>query len=69
MARARIRRVLVLGMLAAFVSVVRPLPGRAQGAKSPAAPVPSQSVVTIEQPDAQCTREELSCLLEHFRRH
>jgi len=59
MARMRIRQVLGLGMLGACVSMSLPSPGWAQGPKS-------ATVVTIEQPDAQRTREELSRLLEHY---
>jgi hypothetical protein len=66
MARGQIRRVLGLGMLGTCVGVLLPLPGWAQGPKSPAPAAPSASVVTIEQPDAQRTREELSGLLEHY---
>lgn len=59
MARMRIRRVLGLGMLGACVTVLMPSAGWAQAPKS-------ATVVTIEQPDAQRTREELSRLLEHY---
>jgi hypothetical protein len=54
----RIRRVLGLAMLGAFVSMSLPSPGWAQGQKTP--------VVATEQPDAQRTRDELSGLLEHY---
>ena len=53
-------------MLVACVSMLQPSPGWAQAAKSPAAAVPSPSVMTIEQPDAQRTRDELARLLEHY---
>jgi hypothetical protein len=66
MAQERMRRVLGLGMLAACIGVLQPSPGCAQGPKSAAGAVPAQSIVTIEQPDAQRTREELSRLLEHY---
>jgi hypothetical protein len=59
MARMRIRQVLGLGMLGACVSLSLPSPGWAQAPKS-------ATVVTIEQPDAHRTREELSRLLEHY---
>lgn len=59
MARMQLRRVLGFGMLVASL-------GWAQGPKGSAAPAPSASVVTLEQPDAQRTREELSRLLEHY---
>jgi hypothetical protein len=55
----RMRRVLGLGMLAVCVCGFPSL-GWAQAAgKNP-------DVVTVEQPDAQRTREELSRLLEHY---
>jgi len=46
--------------------MLQPSPGWAQAAKSSATAVPSPSVVTIEQPDAQRTRDELARLLEHY---
>lgn len=64
MMRTRCGRVLVAGMLAAYIGVLQPLPARAQGAKSVA---PSaQNVVTVEQPDAQRTKEELQRMFEHY---
>jgi hypothetical protein len=66
MARTGIGRILGLGMLAAWVSVVQPAPGWAQGPKGSATAASSPSLVTIEQPDAQRTREEVSRLLEHY---
>ena len=66
MARMRIGRVLGLGMLVACFGVSLPSPGWAQGPKSTAAAAPSGSVVTIEQPDAQRTKDELARLLEHY---
>lgn len=59
MARRRIRQVLGLGMLGALVSMSLPSPGWAQAPKS-------ATVVTVEQPDAQRVREELTQLLEHY---
>ncbi len=59
MAGMRIRRVLGLGLLGACVSVLLPSPGSAQGPKS-------ATVVTVEQPDAQRVKEELSRLLDHY---
>ena len=59
MARMRIRQVLGLGMLGACVSMSLPSTGLAQTPKS-------ATVVTIEQPDARRTKEELSRLLEHY---
>jgi hypothetical protein len=59
MARMRIRQVLGLGMLGVFVGTSLPSPGWAQTPKS-------ATVVTVEQQDAQRTKEELSRLLEHY---
>lgn len=59
MARMRIRQFLGLAMLGACVSLSLPSPVWAQAPKS-------ATVVTIEQPDAQRTKEELSRLLEHY---
>jgi hypothetical protein len=59
MERMRIRQILGLGMLGACVSLSVPSPGWAQAPKS-------ATVVTIEQPDAQRTKDELSRLLEHY---
>ena len=64
--RTRCGRVLAAGMLAACLGALQPSPARAQGAKSVAAPPPAQSIVTVEQPDAQRTKEQLSQLLEHY---
>src|SRR5713226_321028 len=61
MARARIRQALGAGMLAICAGALQPSPGWAQAGKSG-----GPAVVTIEQPDAQRTREELSRLLEHY---
>jgi hypothetical protein len=46
-------------MLGAFISSSLPLPGWAQAPKS-------ATVVTVEQQDAQRTKEELARLLEHY---
>ena len=59
--RTRVRRVLSSGVLAASLSVLLPQPGWAQAPKI-AVPAP----VTIEQPDAQRTKEELSQLLDRY---
>jgi hypothetical protein len=59
MAQIGIRRFLGLGMLGACVSLFLPSPGWAQGPKS-------ATVVTVEQPDAQRTKDELSRLLDHY---
>lgn len=51
-------------MLAASLGVWHPLPASAQNAKSAAAP--AQSIVTVEQPDAERTKRELGQLLERY---
>jgi hypothetical protein len=53
-------------MLVAFFSVLLPPPGWGQGAKGGATPPVSPSIVTVEQPDAQRTKGELSNLLERY---
>src|SRR5579863_10402293 len=58
MARIGIRQVLGVGILGACVSLL-PSSIWAQGPKS-------TTVVTVEQPDAQRTKDELSRLLEHY---
>jgi hypothetical protein len=62
MASTRVGRVVGLGMLAAFVALLHPLPCRAQGPKGAAA----TSVVTVDPPDAQRTKAELSNLLDRY---
>jgi hypothetical protein len=52
-----------LGILAACAGLFAAPAGWAQGQKS-AAPAPS--VVAVEQPDAERTREQLSSLLDHY---
>jgi hypothetical protein len=54
------RRLLGLGKLVACVGLLLPSSGWAQ------TPPKSATVVTVEQPDAQRTREELWRLLEHY---
>jgi hypothetical protein len=66
MMRTRNRRALVVGMLAACIGVLAPSPGWAQAAKIAPAQEPALSVVTIEQPDAQRTKEELERLFQHY---
>ena len=66
MARDRMMRIRGLGVLGACAGVLLTSPGWAQGPKSASEAAPSASIVTIEQPDAQRTREELSRLLEHY---
>jgi hypothetical protein len=56
----------MVGVLAASIGVLAPSPGWAQGANTGAAPAPAQTIVTVEQPDAQRTKEELQRLLEHY---
>jgi len=65
MARGRMRRILSLGMLAACTIFLEPPPGWAQKAKQPPAEQ-SSTVVTVERPDAERTRNELTQLLEHY---
>jgi hypothetical protein len=65
MALEQMRQILGLGMLAACFSALSPS-GWAQTSKSAAAPVQSPTILTVEQPDAQRTKEELSRLLEHY---
>lgn len=62
MARTRFR--LLSGLLAASAVLFSPSRCAAQAAKS--APVPAPPVVSVDQPDAQRTREELSRLLERY---
>jgi hypothetical protein len=66
MALERMKQVLGLGMLVACLGVSWPAPGWAQTGKSAAVPAPSPTILTVEQPDAQRTRDELSRLLEHY---
>ena len=65
MALGRMRRVLGLGMLACFGGLL-PLPSWAQTPKSNAAAVQPPTILTVEQPDAQRIRNELSVLLDHY---
>jgi hypothetical protein len=53
-------------VVAAYIGLLPSSPAWAQGQKSAAVVEPSAAIVTIEQPDAQRTREELSRLLEHY---
>ncbi|HKX00206.1 MAG TPA: hypothetical protein VJN43_20875 [Bryobacteraceae bacterium] len=64
MTRTRIRQVWGAGTLLVCVSALQPSFGWAQGPKHPAAQPPT--IVTVDQPDAERTREELSALLEHY---
>jgi len=64
MMRTSIRRVLRLGLLAASLSVFLPAPGWAQPRKAGAAETPG--VLSVDQPDAQRTKAELSDLLDRY---
>ncbi|HTT65349.1 MAG TPA: hypothetical protein VLX58_19740 [Bryobacteraceae bacterium] len=64
MARERTTQILQMGMLVACVGVWPLSPAWAQAPKTSAAT--ATSVVTMEQPDAQRTREEFSRLLDHY---
>jgi hypothetical protein len=66
MIRTRCGRVLAAGMLAACMGVLQPMPSRAQGAKSAAAPPPERTIVAVEQPDAERTKEELERMFQHY---
>ena len=56
----------MVGMLAACIGVLQPSPGWAQAAKSSAQPAPAQSIVTLEQPDAERTKEEMERMFQHY---
>jgi hypothetical protein len=62
----RSRWLLRIGMLAALAGALAPSDARAQEPKAGATPASSTSVVTIEQPDARRTREQLASLLERY---
>ncbi len=62
MARKRIRRVLGWGVLAACFGMSLQSQAWSQLSRSPA----PASVLSVEQPDAQRTRDELSRLLDHY---
>jgi hypothetical protein len=66
MAWVEVSRVLGWGALAACFAASLPSLGWAQAPSNPGAGAPSASIVSIEQPDAQRTREELSRLLERY---
>jgi hypothetical protein len=59
----RFRRLAGLGTMLVLAGTVAAPPARAQATKAPA---PAQSVVTIEQPDAQRTKQELGDLLQRY---
>jgi len=60
------RRLLGVGTLAACFAGLMPLPAWAQTPKSNAAAVQPPTILTVEQPDAQRIRQELSALLDHY---
>jgi hypothetical protein len=66
MARTRIRRFLKVMVLAACALALPLSTGRAQSANGGPASASSPTFVTIEQPDAQRTRAELSQLLQRY---
>ena len=66
MARTRVGRFLGLAMLAACAGVLSLSPGWAQGSKVPGRVASPPTVVTIDQPDAERTRGELSELLQRY---
>jgi hypothetical protein len=66
MALGRMRRLWGVGMLAACFGGLLPLPSWAQTPKSNAAAMQPPAVLTVEQPDAQRIRGELSGLLDRY---
>lgn len=62
----RIRRVLGTGLVMAGIGCVLAPPALAQAAGVPVGAPPTQQVLTLEQPDAQRTKEELSQLLNRY---
>jgi hypothetical protein len=60
------RGVWAAGLAVTCLGVLVPSPGWGQAPKAGAVPVPVQAVVSLEQPDAQRTREELSRLLGRY---
>jgi len=67
MMRNRMRRLLKQGLCGACAAVLLLPAAWAQGRKSPAeSPAPPAAVVTVEQPDAERTKEQLNTLLEHY---
>jgi len=61
MATAQMRRILGLGTMVAWVGLMQPSAGWAQKVHDVSA-----TVLTVEQPDAERTKNELSQLLEHY---
>ena len=66
MARTRVRQFLGLAMLAGCAGVLSLSPGWAQGPKAGGKAGSPPSIVTVEQPDAERTRGELSELLQRY---
>lgn len=56
----------MIGLAMAGTGLVLPPPARGQAARVPVGTPPTQTVLTIEQPDAQRTKEELSQLLNRY---
>jgi len=61
MATLRIRRILGFGAMAACMTFWQPVPGWSQRPRDGSA-----TVLTVEQPDAQRTKDELVRMLEHY---
>ncbi len=66
MMRMRIRPALEIGVLMVCGWALQQSPGWAQAGKSPAAPGQSPAIQTVEEPNAQRTKEELSQLLDKY---
>ena len=64
--RTRARYVLRVAMLALCVAAPPPSPAWAQTPKSAPSKAQTPSILTVEQPDAQRAKDELSALLEHY---
>jgi len=56
----------MVGALASCLAVWQPSPARAQSPKSVAAPAPERTVVAVEQPDAERTKEEMERMFQHY---
>jgi len=65
-ARTRTRRVLRVAMLALCAAALPPSPCWAQTPKSAPPTAQAQSILTVEQPDAQRAKDELSALLDRY---
>jgi hypothetical protein len=62
----RTRYVLRVATLALCAAALRPSPAWAQTPKSTPPAAPSPSILTVEQPDAQRAKDELSALLDRY---